>query len=143
MKQFVKQQLRWNRAWVYGTAVSSGFMWKKPFPVPLYFYGYHVLIAVINPIVTITWLIIKPMQGMYAAAFLFLVGTTYIAILHGLNIYRYDKTTIACIPYRCIFAIISVLQSTVLVPVAWLTVWNGAWSTRSIDKNKKVEKLIK
>jgi hyaluronan synthase len=134
MGQFVKQQLRWNRAWVHGTAVSSTFMWKKPFPVPIYFYGYHVLIAVINPIVTITWLIIKPMQGMYTAAFLFMIGTIYIAILHGLNIYRYDKTTIACIPYRCIFAIVSIIQSTILVPLAWLTVWNGAWSTRSSKK---------
>jgi hyaluronan synthase len=131
MRQFVRQQLRWNRAWVYGTAVSAKFMWKKPFPVPFYFYGYHILIAVLNPLVTITWLIIKPMQGMYSAAVLFLIGTTYIAILHGMNIYRYDKSTIACIPYRCIFAIIAVLQATVLVPLAWLTVWNGAWSTRS------------
>ncbi|MCE8426663.1 MAG: glycosyltransferase family 2 protein [Candidatus Methanoperedens sp.] len=131
MKQFVRQQLRWNRAWMYGTAVSAKFMWKKRFPVPLYFYGYHVLIAVLNPAVVITWLIIKPLQGVYTAALLFMVGTIYIAILHGLNIYRYDKTTIACIPYRCLFAIISVIQSAILVPFAWLTVWDGAWSTRS------------
>jgi hyaluronan synthase len=131
IKQFVRQQLRWNRAWMYGTAVSTTFMWKKPFPVPLYFYGYHVLIAVLNPVVVITWLIIKPMQGMPTAALLFMVGTIYIAILHGLNIYRYDKTTIACIPYRCVFAIVSVIQSAILVPLAWLTVWDGAWSTRT------------
>lgn len=131
IKQFIKQQLRWNRAWMYGTVVSAKFMWKKPFPVPLYFYGYHILIAVLNPVVVITWLIIKPLQGMHTAALLFMVGTTYIAIMHGLNIYRYDKTTIACIPYRVIFAIISVLQSAILVPLGWLTVWDGAWSTRS------------
>ncbi len=129
-KQFVRQQLRWNRAWVHGTAVSAIFMWRKPFPVPLYFYGYHILIAVLNPIVVILWLIIKPLQGMHIAALLFMVGTIYIAILHGLNIYRYDKTTILCIPYRCIFAIISVIQSAILIPLAWLTVWDGAWSTR-------------
>lgn len=139
MRQFMKQQLRWNRAWVYGTVVSAKFMWKKPFPVPVYFYVYHVLIAVINPIVTIMWLVIKPMEGMYTAAFLFMIGTVYIAILHGMNIYRYDKTTIACVPYRCLFAIVSVLQSTILVPLAWLTVWNGAWSTRSINNKKKVK----
>jgi hyaluronan synthase len=131
IKQFVRQQLRWNRAWMYGTVVSAKYMWKKPFPVPLYFYGYHILIAVLNPIVVVIWLIIKPLEGTYSAALLFMVGTTYIAILHGLNIYRYDKTTLACIPYRCIFAIISVFQSAILVPLAWLTVWDGAWSTRS------------
>jgi hyaluronan synthase len=131
IKQFVRQQLRWNRAWMYGTVVSAKFMWKKPFPVPLYFYGYHILIAVLNPVVVITWLIIKPLQGIHIAALLFMIGTIYIAILHGLNIYRYDKTTIACILYRCIFAVISVFQSAILVPLAWLTVWDGAWSTRS------------
>jgi hypothetical protein len=116
---------------MYGTVVSAKYMWKKPFPVPLYFYGYHILIAVLNPVVVITCLIIKPLQGMHSAALLFMVGTTYIAILHGLNIYRYDKITIACIPYRCLFVIISIIQSTILVPLAWLTVWDGAWSTRS------------
>jgi hyaluronan synthase len=136
MKQFVKQQLRWNRAWVYGTAISIGYMWKKPFPVPLYFYSYQVLIAILNPIVTIMWLVIKPINGMYGAAFLFLIGTTYISLLHGLNIYRYDKSTIACILYRVIFAIVAVFQSIVLVPLAWLTVWDGGWSTRSGRKDK-------
>jgi hyaluronan synthase len=130
-KQFVRQQLRWNRAWVHGTAASATFMWKKRFPVPLYFYGYQILIAVLNPLVVILWLIIKPLQGNFDAALLFMVGTVYIAILHGLNIYRYDKTTMSCIPYRCIFAIVSVVQSAILVPLAWLTVWDGAWSTRS------------
>lgn len=137
-KQFVRQQLRWNRAWVHGTAVSALFMWRKPFPVPLYFYGYHILIAVLNPIVVILWLIIKPLQGMHSAALLFMIGTIYIAILHGLNIYRYDKTTILCIPYRCIFAIISVIQSAILIPLAWLTVWDGAWSTRTGKKKNDV-----
>jgi hyaluronan synthase len=136
IRQFIRQQLRWNRAWVYGTVISAEYMWKKPFPVPLYFYSYQILIAVLNPIVTISWLIIKPIHGQYNAAFLFLIGTTYIAVLHGLNIYRYDKSTIACVPYRIIFAVIAVLQSTILVPLAWLTVWNGAWSTRSGRKDK-------
>lgn len=136
MKQFIRQQLRWNRAWVYGTVISAGYMWKKPFPVPLYFYSYQVLIAVLNPIVTISWLIIKPVQGMYGAAFLFLIGTAYIAILHGMNVYRYDKSTIACIPYRVIFAVIAVFQSVILVPLAWITVWDNAWSTRSGSKNR-------
>lgn len=136
MRQFVRQQLRWNRAWVYGTVVSAKHMWKKPFPVPLYFYSYQVLIAILNPIVTISWLIIKPVQGLYGAAFLFLIGTTYISLLHGMNVYRYDKSTIMCIPYRVIFAAIAVFQSIILVPLAWITVWNGAWSTRSGKGNK-------
>lgn len=132
MKQFIRQQIRWNRAWVHGTLLSSKFMWKKPFPVPLYFYGYQMIITALNPFIVITWLIIKPIQGMWIAAMLFMIGMTYIAILHGLNVYRTDRR-IAVIPYRILFGLISIFQSAVLVPYAWLTVWDGSWSTR-IDR---------
>lgn len=130
IKQFIKQQLRWKRAWVHGSILAGKFMWKKPFPIPIYFYSYQFL-TYFCPIVIITWMIIKPIQGEYIGALAFLSGVLYIGFLHGLNIWRYNRGSTECIFYRTLFVFISIFMCIFILPYAWGTIWKGGWVTRN------------
>lgn len=129
--QFVKQQLRWTRAWVYGTFLASKFMWKKPFPVPIYFYTYQFL-TYVSPAVIFIWAIVRPISGDLIGFTDFLAGTLYVGLLHGLNIWRNDKMSNFIDPvfYRTIFVFISIFLAIFIMPYAWVTVWKGGWLTR-------------
>lgn len=133
-KQFLKQQLRWKRAWVHGTMLASSFMWKKPFPVPIFFYAYQVL-TYVNPIIIFVWMIYKPLQGEWLGTFGFVIGSLYIGILHGLNVYRIDNDSENVI-YRMTFVFMSMFLSVFLIPYARLTIWKGGWVTRGETSNK-------
>ncbi len=137
--QFVKQQLRWNRAYIYGILTASKFIWKKPFPVPIYFYIYQLL-AYISPVVVFVWLIIRPISGDLVGSTDFLLGTLYIGFLHGVNISRYDENPSSNIIdsafYRTIFVFVSMILSISVLPYAWITAWKGGWMTRG-DRNVK------
>lgn len=140
MRQFLKQQLRWKRAWVHGTMLAASFMWKKPFPVPVFFYAYQVL-TYVNPIVIFVWVIYKPLSGELLGPLGFLVGSLYIGAMHGLNIYRIDND-FESIFYRMMFVFMSIFLSIFLIPYAWLTIWKGGWVTRG-DTAKKSVTIIK
>jgi hyaluronan synthase len=76
LKQFLKQQLRWNRAWMHGTVLASKFMWRKSVLESSIFYLYQLL-ALLSPAVMIPWLIIKPLQGEWFGMLGFLFGTLW------------------------------------------------------------------
>jgi len=141
IKQFIKQQLRWKRAWVHGTILGIKFMWKKPFPIPLYYYGYQFL-TYFSPIAIFTWMIIRPINGDWRGPLVFILSVLYIGFLHGLNIWRFNRTSTECIFYRMLFVFMSIFLSIFILPYAWGTVWKGGWVTRS-DTNVKSPKSSK
>ncbi len=128
--QFLKQQLRWKRAWVHGSLLAGKFMYKKPFPTPIYFYLYQFL-TYLNPVVVFVWIVIKPFNGEYIGSIAFISGAFYTAFLHGLNLYKYNGYGSESIRYRILFVFMSVFLSIFLLPYAWLTVHKGGWVTRS------------
>src|SRR5207245_5146489 len=60
-KQFLKQQLRWNRAWIHGSLLASTFMWKKPALSSFIFY-LHQFITYLYPVVLVWWLVVAPVN---------------------------------------------------------------------------------
>ena len=141
--QFFKQQLRWKRAWVHGSALAGKFMWRKRFPVLLYFYTYQAL-TFSSPVIIFTWIVLMPLRGAVTSTIIFLLSVLYIAFLHGLNtwclsrnakIKDIDYNAIDYIFYRMLFVPMSILLSLTILPYAWSTLWKGGWVTRS---NKEV-----
>jgi hyaluronan synthase len=130
VKQFLKQQLRWNRAWMHGTLLASRFMWRKSILASSIFYLYQFL-AILSPAIMILWLVIKPLQGEWIGMLGFVLGTLYVGLLHGLNTWKYRKTSPASIPYRMTFVIVSFLLTLTVTLYAWGTVWKMGWVTRT------------
>jgi hyaluronan synthase len=130
VKQFLKQQLRWNRAWMHGTLLASRFMWRKSMLASSIFYLYQFL-AILSPAVMILWLIIKPLQGEWIGMLGFVIGTLYVGLLHGLNTWNYRKTSLVSIPYRMVFVFVSFVLTLTVTLYAWATLWKMGWITRS------------
>jgi hyaluronan synthase len=130
MKQFLKQQLRWNRAWVHGSIFAGRFMWKKPLTASLIFYFYQFL-AVLSPAIVIFWLFVNPFLGSWTGVFGFLGGTLYVGFLHGLNTWNYRETSLAAVGYRTIFVFLALFVTLTVVLYAWVTPWKMGWVTRT------------
>jgi hyaluronan synthase len=133
VKQFLKQQLRWNRAWMHGTLLASTFMWRKSILASSIFYLYQFL-AILSPAVMILWLVIKPLQGEWIGMLGFVLGTLYVGLLHGLNTWKYRKTSPASIPYRMTFVMVSFLLTLTVTLYAWATLWKMGWVTRTVKE---------
>jgi hyaluronan synthase len=127
--QFLKQQLRWMRSWVHCSLLQGRFMWKKPLPVALIFYLYQFLVY-LSPAVVIIWLFIEPFRGQWLGTAGFLAGTIYVGFLHGLNSWKYLRTSIESVPYRTMFVFISLFLILTVVLYGWATPWKGGWLTR-------------
>jgi len=132
-KQFLKQQLRWNRAWMHGSLLASRFMWRKSVLASTIFYLYEFL-AILSPAVLIIWLIIKPIEGEWIGMLGFMFGTLYVGFLHGLNTWNYRKTSIASVPYRMVFVFVSFLLTLTVTLYGWATIWKMGWITRSVKE---------
>lgn len=128
--QFLRQQLRWSRAWIHGSLLAGRFMWRKSFVAASIFYLYQFL-TVLAPAVIVLWLIVKPFQGEWVGVLGFLAGTLYIGFLHGLNTWSYRKTSLASIPYRMAFVPVSFFLSLTVQLYSWITPWKMGWITRS------------
>jgi hyaluronan synthase len=129
-RQFMKQQIRWNRAWVHGSILAGKFMWKKSIPASLIFYIYQFL-TFVSPAVVFLWIIIRPIEGAWLGALGFLLGTLYIGFLHGLNTWNFRKTTLESVPYRIGFVLVSFFMTLTVLLYAWITPWKMGWITRS------------
>lgn len=129
-KQFLKQQLRWNRAWIHGSLLASRFMWRKSLLSSLVFYLYQFL-TFLSPAVVILWLVVKPLQGQWMGAVGFIGGTIYIGFLHGLNTRKYLRTTNETVPYRMIFVFVSFFVTLTVLLYGWATPWKMGWITRT------------
>lgn len=135
LREFLKQQLRWNRAWMHGTLLASKFMWKKPILASSTFYLYTFL-AILSPAVMILWLIVKPLQGEWIGVLGFLFGTFYVGLLHGLNTWNYRKTTAASIPYRMLFVFLGYFLTLTVTLYGWATLWKMGWVTRTSKESR-------
>jgi hyaluronan synthase len=129
IRQFIKQQVRWKRSWLCETYLASKFMWKKPFPIPLYFYGYNFL-TYISPMIIIIWLVWKPLNGEWNGILSFIIGTYYIGFLHAVNVWKYDRRSTDSIIYRTLFVTLSIFMSIFIIPYALMTVRKDGWITR-------------
>jgi len=130
MKQFLKQQLRWNRAWIHGSLFAGRFMWKKSLAASLIFYVYQFL-ALLGPAVAIFWLFVDPSHGAWIGTVGFIAGTVYVGLLHGLNSWNYRETSISGAAYRMIFVFLSLFITLTVALYAWLTPWKMGWVTRT------------
>ncbi len=128
IRQFLKQQIRWRRGSLHGTLFATKFMWKKKFPIPLYFYP-HMYLTYLTPFVILRWLILKPVEGEYLGAIAFVSGVLYVGFLYGINIWKINNES-ENIFYRTIFGIMSLFLTTVILPYAVCTLWKNGWITR-------------
>jgi hyaluronan synthase len=129
IKQFTKQQLRWKRSWLCETWLACKFMWKKPFPIPIYFYGYNFL-TYVSPLIIIIWLVWRPLHSEWDGMLSFIIGTYYIGFLHALNVWKHDTSSSDSIIYRTLFVTLSIVMSIFIIPYALITVRKDGWITR-------------
>jgi hyaluronan synthase len=140
-KQFFKQQLRWKRAWLHGVKLAGKFMWRKRFPVPLYFYTYQ-LMTFCTPAIIFVWIIIKPLNGEIMSTVIFLMSVLFIATIHGLNTWilthREQKSSVIDYIFYMILFVPITIGLCLLNVYAWSTLWKGGWMTRSDSVIKEV-----
>lgn len=129
MTHFIKQQVRWKRSWLCETYLASTFMWKKPLPIPLYFYMYNFL-TYLSPVIILIWLVWKPLHGEWDGMLSFIIGTYYIGFLHAVNVWKYDTRSTDSIIYRTLFVTLSIFMSIFVIPYALITVRKDGWITR-------------
>jgi hyaluronan synthase len=134
LRQFFKQQLRWKRGSMHGIKLAFKFMYRRKFPIPLYYYIYQAM-TLLTPIVIISWVIIKPLQGEIKLTIVFLMSVLYTAFLHGLNTgclsNRPKSEIIDYMFYVMAFVPMSILMNITLLPYAWCTLQKGGWITRA------------
>ena len=129
-KQFLKQQLRWTRGWIHGSLLSWRFMWRKSLPAAFISYLFQSLLL-LSPLIVILWLVVKPLQGEWIGTAGFFAGTIYVGLLHGLNTWKYQRTSIESVPYRMMFVFISLFVTLTVMLYGILTPWKGGWLTRA------------
>ena len=132
-KQFFKQQLRWERAWIHGTLLAGKFMWRKSWPMNFIFYVYQLL-TYASPLITIYMVIVQPLQGHLIIGLVFLSGSLYIGFLRGMNTKELTGIKAEAVVYTFLFVFVSIFLSMSLLIYGWLTPWKGGWITRA-DKS--------
>jgi len=126
---FLRQQLRWKRSHIHGCINASKFMWRKPLRAAFSFYLYQFLVYM-STIVSVIWLIVRPLQGDALSGPVFLAGNMYVAFLSGLNVWKLSRAPKEAILYTMGFVFISVFLSLTVLIYGWLTPWKGGWITR-------------
>ena len=133
--QFLRQQLRWTRGWIHGSVLSWRFMWRKSFPAVLISYLFQSLLL-LSPVIVVLWLFVKPLQGGWVGTAGFFAGTVYVGLLHGLNTWKYQKTSIESVPYRMLFVFVSLFVTLTVMLYGIATPWKGGWLTRADEAPK-------
>lgn len=129
-RQFLRQQLRWKRAWVLGSIWGAKYMWKKRLPMSINFYLYQFL-TYLSPVVVILWLIVKPLQGEWIGTLGFMAGNLWVGFLHGLNTKKLAGISFKGIAYRVLFVFVTILMTMTVLLYGWFTPWKGGWVTRT------------
>jgi hyaluronan synthase len=128
--QFLRQQLRWTRAWIHGSVLSWRFMWRKSFPASLVSYLLQFLL-ILSPAIVVLWLFVVPLRGEWMGTAGFLAGTIFVGFLHGLNTWKYQRTSIESVPYRMMFVLVSLFITLTIFLYGLVTPWKGGWLTRA------------
>lgn len=127
---FLRQQLRWTRAWIHGSVLSWRFMWRKSFPASFVSYVLQFLL-VLSPAIVVLWLFVLPLRGEWMGTAGFLAGTIFVGLLHGLNTWKYQRTSIQSVPYRMMFVFVSFFITLTIFLYGLVTPWKGGWLTRA------------
>src|SRR5438093_3156481 len=135
-RQFLRQQLRWTRAWIHGSVLSWRFMWRKSFPASLVSYLFQFLL-ILSPAIVVLWLFVVPLRGEWMGAAGFLAGTILVGFLHGRNTWKYKRTSIESFPYRMLFVFVSLFLTLTILLYGLATPWKGGWLTRA-DSSPRV-----
>jgi hyaluronan synthase len=129
-RQFLRQQLRWTRAWIHGSVLSSRFMWRKSFPASIVSYLFQFLL-ILSPAIVVLWLFVVPLRGEWMGTAGFLAGTMFVGFLHGLNTWKYQNTSIESVLYRMLFVFVSLFLTLTILLYGLATPWKGGWLTRA------------
>ena len=139
-RQFLRQQLRWTRAWIHGSVLSWRFMWRKSFPASLVSYLFQFLLM-LSPAIVVLWLFVFPLRGEWMGTAGFLAGTIFVGFLHGLNTWKYQRTSIESVPYRMMFVLVSLFITLTIFLYGLVTPWKGGWLTRA-DETTQVSSMV-
>jgi hyaluronan synthase len=139
-RQFLRQQLRWTRAWIHGSVLSWRFMWRKSFPASLVSYLFQFLL-ILSPAIIVLWLFVVPIRGEWMGTAGFLAGTIFVGFLHGLNTWKYQGTSIESVPYRMMFVFVSLFITLTIFLYGLVTPWKGGWLTRA-DGTPQVSLMV-
>jgi hyaluronan synthase len=135
-RTLIKQQIRWKRSWLHGFKLAQTFMWRKKFPIPIYFY-ISTLSNFAAPVILVLCFVIIPLSGHTKGPIVFLTSIFFIACLRGLNTWNLgdgEKSKVLdFVIYRLLFEPYALVQSVTILPYAWGTFWRGGWMTRTED----------
>ena len=124
--QFFRQQLRWKKSWIRESLLASFFMWKRH-PLAAFYFYLGVIFPLVSPAVVFVALVL-PLVGLGQFSYLYIYGTTLMALLYGLVYLVRHKTSLWF--YGLAF---SIFYMTVLVwqtYYALATVRRNHWGTR-------------
>ena len=130
-KMFLKQQIRWNKAWLTSSINASKFIWKqRPFVAYSYFFP-HMLFTLVAPFITLRLLFILPLtqnslpvlhvSGLLVYTALMVIY--YISLTSSRVAYQYW-------PYVFLWSAISAILFSVLFIYALITIQDRRWGTR-------------
>jgi hyaluronan synthase len=126
MRVFFRQQLRWKKSWIRESLLASLFMWKRH-PIAAFFFYLGVVFPLVSPAVVFVALIL-PLLGFGEFSYLYIYGTTLMALLYGVVYLVRHKSRLWI--YGLVF---SIFYMTVLVwqtYYALATVRRNHWGTR-------------
>ena len=126
LRQFFRQQLRWKKSWIRESLIASLFMWKRH-PIAAFYFYLGVIFPLVSPAVVFVALVL-PLLGYGEFSYLYIYGTTLMALLYGVVYLVRHKTNLWF--YGLAF---SIFYMTVLVwqtYYAFATVRRNHWGTR-------------
>jgi hyaluronan synthase len=126
MRQFFRQQLRWKKSWIRESLLASLFMWKRH-PLAAFYFYLGVVFPLVSPAVVFVALVL-PLLGLGTISYLYIYGTTLMALLYGLVYLVRHKTRLWI--YGLAFSIFYMLILVWQTYYALATVRRNHWGTR-------------
>ena len=126
MGQFFRQQLRWKKSWIRESLLASMFMWKRH-PLAAFYFYLGVIFPLVSPAVVFVALVL-PLVGLGEFSYLYIYGTTVMALLYGLVYLVRHKTSLWF--YGLAFSIFYMLVLVWQTYYALATVRRNHWGTR-------------
>ncbi|HEX4823060.1 MAG TPA: glycosyltransferase [Candidatus Polarisedimenticolaceae bacterium] len=124
--QFFRQQLRWKKSWIRESLLASLFLWKRH-PLAAFFFYLGVVFPLVSPAVVFVALVL-PLAGLGQFSYLYIYGTTLMALLYGLVYLVRHKTSLWF--YGLAFSIFYMLVLVWQTYYALVTVRRNHWGTR-------------
>jgi hyaluronan synthase len=124
--QFFRQQLRWKKSWIRESLLASLFMWKRH-PLAAFYFYLGVVFPLVSPAVVFIALVL-PLMGLGEFSYLYVYGTTLMALLYGLVYLLRHKTGLWF--YGLAFSIFYMLVLVWQTYYALATVRRNHWGTR-------------